>query len=86
MKFYMGTDVGGTFTDLWAADDSGKSQVFKSPRRGGRCGTSGCRRLWTEIRKILRGHRKVRTRNDCRVECSIDRARGQAGYCDDLGL
>ncbi len=31
MRFYVGTDVGGTFTDLWVADDSGKSQVFKSP-------------------------------------------------------
>lgn len=31
MKFYIGTDVGGTFTDLWVADDTGKSQVFKSP-------------------------------------------------------
>jgi N-methylhydantoinase A len=31
MKFFIGTDVGGTFTDLWVADDSGKSQVFKSP-------------------------------------------------------
>lgn len=31
MRFYVGTDVGGTFTDLWVADDSGKSEVFKSP-------------------------------------------------------
>jgi N-methylhydantoinase A len=31
MKFYIGTDVGGTFTDLWVADESGKSQVIKSP-------------------------------------------------------
>lgn len=31
MKFYIGTDVGGTFTDLWVADDEGKSQVLKSP-------------------------------------------------------
>ncbi len=31
MRFYVGTDVGGTFTDLWVADDSGQSQVFKSP-------------------------------------------------------
>lgn len=31
MQFYIGTDVGGTFTDLWVADGSGKSQVFKSP-------------------------------------------------------
>lgn len=31
MKFYIGTDVGGTFTDLWVADDNGKSQVIKSP-------------------------------------------------------
>jgi N-methylhydantoinase A len=31
MKFYVGTDVGGTFTDLWAADDRGRVQVFKTP-------------------------------------------------------
>jgi len=31
MKFYIGTDVGGTFTDLWVADEGGKSQVVKSP-------------------------------------------------------
>lgn len=31
MKLYIGTDVGGTFTDLWVADDNGKSQVIKSP-------------------------------------------------------
>lgn len=31
MQFYIGTDVGGTFTDLWVADATGKSQVFKSP-------------------------------------------------------
>lgn len=31
MKFYIGTDVGGTFTDLWVADDTGRSQVFKAP-------------------------------------------------------
>jgi N-methylhydantoinase A len=31
MHLYIGTDVGGTFTDLWVADDSGRSQVFKSP-------------------------------------------------------
>lgn len=31
MKFYIGTDVGGTFTDLWVADAAGRSQVFKAP-------------------------------------------------------
>jgi N-methylhydantoinase A len=34
MKFFIGTDVGGTFTDLWVADDSGRSQVIKSPTTG----------------------------------------------------
>jgi N-methylhydantoinase A len=31
MRFFIGTDVGGTFTDLWVADQSGKSQVLKFP-------------------------------------------------------
>lgn len=31
MKFYVGTDVGGTFTDLWVASDDGRSRVFKTP-------------------------------------------------------
>lgn len=31
MKYYVGTDVGGTFTDLWVASDDGRSSVFKSP-------------------------------------------------------
>ncbi|MCO5162715.1 MAG: hydantoinase/oxoprolinase family protein [Mesorhizobium sp.] len=31
MKFHVGTDVGGTFTDLWVASDDGRSRVFKSP-------------------------------------------------------
>lgn len=29
--FHVGTDVGGTFTDLWVADRSGAARVFKSP-------------------------------------------------------
>ena len=28
----MGTDVEGNSTDLWVADDTGKSKVFKSWR------------------------------------------------------
>ena len=31
MGFLVGTDVGGTFTDLWVAADSGDTRVFKSP-------------------------------------------------------
>jgi N-methylhydantoinase A len=31
MALYVGTDVGGTFTDLWVSDDSGEIRVFKSP-------------------------------------------------------
>ena len=31
MGFFVGTDVGGTFTDLWVADGRGQAQVFKSP-------------------------------------------------------
>ena len=31
MGFYIGTDVGGTFTDLWIASTSGEARVFKSP-------------------------------------------------------
>jgi N-methylhydantoinase A len=31
MGYFIGTDVGGTFTDLWIADDSGRARVFKSP-------------------------------------------------------
>ncbi len=31
MPFFVGTDVGGTFTDLWVADASGATRVFKTP-------------------------------------------------------
>lgn len=31
MAIYVGTDVGGTFTDLWVSFDDGRSSVFKSP-------------------------------------------------------
>lgn len=31
MGFFVGTDVGGTFTDLWVADESGATRVFKTP-------------------------------------------------------
>jgi len=31
MAFFVGTDVGGTFTDLWVADATGEARVFKSP-------------------------------------------------------
>jgi N-methylhydantoinase A len=31
MALFVGTDVGGTFTDLWVSDDSGEIRVFKSP-------------------------------------------------------
>jgi N-methylhydantoinase A len=31
MKFFVGTDVGGTFTDLWVSADDGNTRVFKSP-------------------------------------------------------
>jgi len=31
MTFFVGTDVGGTFTDLWVADGSGEARVFKAP-------------------------------------------------------
>jgi len=31
MGFYLGTDVGGTFTDLWVAQTGGRMRVFKSP-------------------------------------------------------
>ena len=31
MGFYLGTDVGGTFTDLWVAQSGGRMRVFKSP-------------------------------------------------------
>jgi N-methylhydantoinase A len=31
MALYVGTDVGGTFTDLWVSDGSGDIRVFKSP-------------------------------------------------------
>jgi len=29
--FLIGTDVGGTFTDVWVATDDGEARVFKSP-------------------------------------------------------
>lgn len=38
MTFFIGTDVGGTFTDLWVADAAGNSQVFKSPTTADRLG------------------------------------------------
>ena len=31
MGFFVGTDVGGTFTDLWVAASDGPTRVFKSP-------------------------------------------------------
>lgn len=31
MGFFLGTDVGGTFTDLWVAQTGGRARVFKSP-------------------------------------------------------
>ncbi|MDB5535119.1 MAG: 5-oxoprolinase [Hyphomicrobiales bacterium] len=31
VSFFIGTDVGGTFTDLWITEDSGETRVFKSP-------------------------------------------------------
>lgn len=31
MSFYIGTDVGGTFTDLWIVSTDGRPRVFKSP-------------------------------------------------------
>src|SRR5262245_7816178 len=31
MEFFVGTDVGGTFTDVWVSADGGDTRVFKSP-------------------------------------------------------
>src|SRR5258708_11272650 len=31
MALFVGTDVGGTFTDLWVSDERGDIRVFKSP-------------------------------------------------------
>ena len=31
MGFFIGTDVGGTFTDLWVSADDGQTRVYKSP-------------------------------------------------------
>ncbi|MFN3351844.1 hydantoinase/oxoprolinase family protein, partial [Pseudorhodoplanes sp.] len=31
MGFFIGTDVGGTFTDVWVSADDGQTRVFKSP-------------------------------------------------------
>lgn len=31
MQFFVGTDVGGTFTDIWVAGDDGRARVFKAP-------------------------------------------------------
>ncbi len=31
MGFFVGTDVGGTFTDLWVAASDGHTRVFKAP-------------------------------------------------------
>ena len=34
MRYFIGTDVGGTFTDLWVAERGGRARVFKSPTTG----------------------------------------------------
>ena len=31
MGFFIGTDVGGTFTDVWVSAGDGQTRVFKSP-------------------------------------------------------
>ncbi|MDE2228629.1 MAG: hydantoinase/oxoprolinase family protein [Alphaproteobacteria bacterium] len=31
VQFFVGSDVGGTFTDLWVAADGGATRVFKTP-------------------------------------------------------
>jgi N-methylhydantoinase A len=31
MKFHVGSDVGGTFTDIWVQASSGQTRVFKAP-------------------------------------------------------
>lgn len=34
LGFFIGTDVGGTFTDVWVSADDGQTRVFKSPTTG----------------------------------------------------
>ncbi|HEX6001073.1 MAG TPA: hydantoinase/oxoprolinase family protein [Hyphomicrobiaceae bacterium] len=34
MGFFIGSDVGGTFTDVWVSADDGQTRVFKSPTTG----------------------------------------------------
>ncbi len=34
VKIHIGTDVGGTFTDLWVLASDGRTKVFKSPTTG----------------------------------------------------
>jgi N-methylhydantoinase A len=34
LGYFVGTDVGGTFTDLWVADENGGTRVFKTPTTG----------------------------------------------------
>src|SRR5215813_682435 len=34
MAFFVGTDVGGTFTDLWVADAAGEARVIKTSTTG----------------------------------------------------
>jgi N-methylhydantoinase A len=31
MGFFVGTDVGGAFTDLWIAEENASLHVFKTP-------------------------------------------------------
>ncbi len=31
MAYFVGSDVGGTFTDLWVSESSGQTRVFKTP-------------------------------------------------------
>jgi N-methylhydantoinase A len=31
VAYFVGTDVGGTFTDLWVSESSGQTRVFKTP-------------------------------------------------------
>ena len=79
VAYFVGTDVGGTFTDLWVSESSGRTRVFKTPttkdvlsgvidaveHRG------GC--LRTVFERVLRTDRTLRTWHDGRPQCAADR-------------
>src|SRR5712671_2917361 len=60
MALFVGTDVGGTFTDLWVSDDSGEIRVFKSPT------TADIKTGVVDVMKIAASEREMSFEEFCR--------------------